>query len=144
LHNGFAPGEVGGSDSEGGSGDHRQTDWHADDKEDERIDEKVVLARRGDPDASEEGSDPDNEDEEDDKDEEGRSDAGQDDLEVASLVGIRYQLGGASDEGLLGGYGNDGVALASLDAAGVVGDVSDKFVNGEGLSGNGRLVDGAE
>jgi hypothetical protein len=144
LYDGLSSCEVCRTDGKRRGGDDWETDRHADDEEDKGVDEEVVLRWRRDLDSAEEGTDPDHEDEEDDEHEETRTDSAEDDLEVALLVRVGDELGGAPHERLFGSAGDHGVALAALDATGVVRNVTDELVHSEGLARDGRLVDRAE
>jgi hypothetical protein len=49
---------------------------------------------------------------------------------------------GLADERATSGFGDNGIAFASLAASRVVADVTHVFVDGQGLSGDGRLISG--
>ena len=92
----------------------------------------------------EEATDPGGEDPADDQDEERRANGVHDSLEMTLILGSRNQRGSATDEGHLRGMSDNGISLSTFAASSIVDDICDVLVDGEGLSGHGRLIDGEE
>ena len=146
LHNGLLLGEISGSDSEGGGGDDGQTDGDTNNQENKSISEESVLAVFGSRYAEmvEETANPGDEDPADDQNQERRADRVHDGLEMALVLGTRNQRSSATDEGHLGGVGDNAVRLSTLATSCVVDDIGNVLVDGEGFTGHGRLINGQE
>lgn len=91
---------------------------------------------------TEETTDPGGNDPKDDEDEERGADVVHDGLEVTLVLCTLDEGGGSTDEGATGGGGDESKRLSALAAGGVEDGVADVLVDGEGLSGDGRLVTG--
>ncbi|KAF7571771.1 hypothetical protein PtrM4_092710 [Pyrenophora tritici-repentis] len=149
LDNSLLLSEVGSTDSEGGGGDNGKTDGDTDDEHDQGVVEEgnglvSSSAVSGNGNVTEETTNPGEEDEEHDKDEKRRSDGVHDSLEVTLVLSALNKGGSATDERVLSGGDDDTVGLAALATSGVVCDFSHVLVDGERLSGDGRLIAGNE
>lgn len=147
LDNSALLGEVGSTDSERGGGDDGKTDGDTDDEEDQSVVEKGdgalgSTAVSSDTQVTEETTNPGSEDEEHDEDEKSSTDGVHDSLEMTLVLGSLDKTGSATDEGVPRGGEGDTVGLAALAAGGVVGNLTHVLVDGERLSGDGRLVSG--
>jgi hypothetical protein len=146
LDNSLLLGEVGGTDGESGGGDDWETDWDTDDEKNktvvEQVDGRVLWG--SDLQMSVETTNPGEKDESHDENQESRADGVHDSLEVTGVLGTLDERGSLSDEGTLGRAEDDGVGLATLATSGVVTDISDVLLDGERLSGHGRLIDSDE
>lgn len=101
-----------------------------------------VLGITSDGQVAVEATNPGDEGEEDDENKERSADGVHDSLEVTLVLGTLNEGSSLSDERSLSTAGDDTVGLATLATGGVEDDISHILVDGEGLSGNGRLVDG--
>jgi hypothetical protein len=61
---------------------------------------------------------------------------------MSSILGAGNERSSATDERHLGRVSNDTVSLSTLATGGVVDDIRNVFVAGEGLSSHGRLING--
>ena len=141
--------EVGSTDSEGGGGDNGKTDGDTDDEEDQSVVQKgdgslSSTAGSGDTQVTEETTNPGSEDEEHDEDEKSCTDGVHDGLEVTLVLSALDERSSATDERVLGGCKSNTVGLAALATSGVVSNLAHVLVDGERLSGNGRLIGGDE
>jgi len=143
LHDGLLLGQVGGTDSQGGSRDDGETDGDTDDEQDQGVVEQVdrAVLRSRDLEVTEETTNPSGENPEHDQHQQGSTDLVHDRLEVTLVLGTLNQRSGLADEGVLGGSGDDGVGLATLATGGVVAGVSHVLVDREGFTSDGGLVD---
>lgn len=146
LDNSLLLSEVGSSDGQGGGGNDWQTDGDTDDQEDQSVAEKGVLGvlGGGDTQVAEETANPGDEDPADDENQKRRTDGVHDGLEVTGVLSTRDQGSSATDERHLGRVSDNTVGLSALATGGVVDDIGDVLVDGEGLSGHGRLINGEE
>jgi hypothetical protein len=149
LDNSPLLGEVGSTDGESGGRDDRKTDGDTDNEEDQSVVEKgdgalSSTAVGSDTQVTEETTNPRGEDEEHDQDEKSSTDGVHDGLEMSLVLGSLNKTGGATDERVPGGGQGDTVGLAALATSGVVGNLAHVLVDGEGLSGDGRLIGGDE
>jgi len=80
----------------------------------------------------------------DDQNQERRANGVHDSLEMTLILGSRNERCSATDEGHLGGVGNNSVCLSTLAAGGVIDNIGNVLVNSERLSGHGRLINGQE
>ncbi|TLD30651.1 hypothetical protein PspLS_02350 [Pyricularia sp. CBS 133598] len=144
LDNSLLLGEVSGTHGEGSGGDDGQTDGDTDDKQNKNVVKQVdgAVLGVGNGQVAVETTNPGSEDEDDDKNQEGRTDRVHDGLEVTLVLGALDERGGLSDERCLGAVCNDTVGLSALASSGVVDGVGHVLVDGERLSGDGRLVNG--
>ncbi|KXT13275.1 hypothetical protein AC579_2498 [Pseudocercospora musae] len=135
-------GEVGGTDSQGGGGDDRQTDRHTDNEQDQDVlEEGVVRVLWGsDLEVAEETTDPGSENPEHDQDEQSGTDGVHDSLEVTLVLGTLHERGSATDEGEAGRSSSNGVGLATLATSSVVDDIAHVLVHSERFTGDGRLI----
>ncbi|KAH6603711.1 hypothetical protein Trco_008486 [Trichoderma cornu-damae] len=144
LDDGLLLGEVGSADSQRGGGDDGKTDGDTNDEEDEGVVEQVLGARLGDLEVTEESTNPGGENPEHDEDEQACADVVHDSLEVTLILGTLDEIGGLADEGVLGGGRDDGISLSALAAGGVVGNIAEVLVDGEGFTSDGGLIHGNE
>jgi hypothetical protein len=137
-------GQVGCANGKCCSSDDRKTDWDTDDEKDKGIREEVDRAVLGgsDIEVAEETSDPGHEDEENDQDEQSGTDGVHDGLEMTRVGGALDERSGLSDKGATGGFSNDRVGFSTLATGSVVANIAHVLVNGQGLSGDGRLISG--
>jgi hypothetical protein len=144
LNDSLLLGEVGSSDSESGRGNDWQTDGNTNNEEDKGVVEQVDggVLWGGNVQVVEETADPCNQDEEDDQNQERRADAVHDSLEVTLVLGTRDERSSATDEGHLGGVGDEGISLSTLATSCVVDGIGDVLVDSERFSGHGRLING--
>jgi hypothetical protein len=63
---------------------------------------------------------------------------------MSRILSVGDERGGLSDERALSGGKNDGISLSALAASGVVADIGNVLLDGEGLSGHGGLIDSDE
>jgi len=142
-------GQVGGTDSQGSSGDDGKTDGHTDDEQDQSVVEKgdgavPAGAGLGDAKVTEETTDPCSEDEEHDQDEKRSTDGVHDGLEMSLVLSSLDKTGGATDERVPCGDQCDTVGFAAFATGGVVGHLAHVLVDGKRLSGDGGLIGGNE
>lgn len=146
LHNGLLLGEVGGTDGKSSGCDNGQTDRHTDDEQNEDVVEQVggVLGAANNVQVAVETTNPGSEHEEDDENQKRSTDGVHNGLEVTLVLGALDEGRSTSDERSLSTMGDDTVSLAALATSGVVAAVGHVLVDCEGLSGDGRLIDGNE
>ena len=137
LDDGLLLGEVGGTDGHGGGDDGGETDGHTDDG-----DGQGELEDGDDGVGAVEAGSPDDQVGEDDEDEEDGADVVEHLGEVTSASrGGVDEGGGATDEGVVTGGSDDDESLATLDGGGGIALVTLVLVDGEGLAGDGGLID---
>ena len=146
LDNSFLLGEVGSSDSQSGGGDDWKTDWDTHNEENKGVVKQVAgrVLWSSDLEVTEEATDPGGKDESHDEDQQCGTDVVHDSLEVTGVGSTLNKGSGLSDEGSLGGGGDNGVSLTALASGGVVTDIGDVLLDGEGLSGHRRLINSDE
>jgi hypothetical protein len=145
LDNSLLLSEVGSADSEGSGGDNGKTDGDTDDEHDQGVVKKSdrlvsSLAVNGNGQVAEEATDPGEQDEEHDEDEKRGTDGVHDSLEVTLVLSTLDKGGSATDERVLSSGDDHTVGLAALATGGVVSDLAHVLVDGERLSGDGRLI----
>lgn len=146
LNNSLLLGEVGSSDGQSGGGNDWKTNWDTDNKEDKSVVKQVAggVFWGSDVQVAVESTDPCGKDESHDENQQCGTDVVHDGLEVTGILGTLDKGGSLSDEGSLGGGGDNGVGLAALAAGGVVADIGDVLLDSEGLAGHGRLINSDE
>lgn len=92
----------------------------------------------------EETSNPGGENPADDQNQKRRANGVHDSLEMTLILRSRNERCSATDEGHLGGVGNNSVCLSTLAASSVVDNIGNVLVNSERLSSHGRLINGQE
>lgn len=146
LYDGLLLGKVSSSDSESGGGNDWKTDWHTNDEENKSPVEKLVLGGiwGSELNVSKETTNPGDKNPAHNEDQKRRSDGVHDGLEVTLVLSTSHERSSATNEGHLGGVGDESVSLSTLATSGVVQWISDELVNSEGLSSHGRLIDGED
>jgi hypothetical protein len=92
----------------------------------------------------EETADPGSENPANDQNQERRANGVHDSLEVTLIFSSRNERCSATDEGHLGGVGNNGICLSTLATSSVIDNISNILVNSERLSSHRRLINGQE
>lgn len=105
---------------------------------------QILRVGLGNPKIVKEAANPCREDPEHNQNEQRRADIVHDGLEVALVLRPLDELRRAADEGVLGRVDDNGVRLSALAASSVVDEVAEVLIDGQGLTGDGRLVDGHE
>lgn len=137
LDDGLLLGEVSSTDSHGGGDDSGETDGDTNDS-----DGKGELEDGNNAVGAVERGDPDNQVGEDDQDQEHCSDTVENLSEVTSSGGsLVDESSGTTDESVVTSGGDDHEGLTTLDTGGGVALVALVLVDGERLTGDGRLVD---
>jgi hypothetical protein len=137
LDDGLLLGEVGGTDSHGGSDDGGKTDGNTDNGDGKSETEDGDNAVR-----AVEAGDPDNEQGDDDQDQENRTNAVENLSEVTSTASRLGDEGsGTTDEGVVTSGGDDNEGLTTLDSRGLEAVVAIVLVNSERLASDSGLID---
>jgi hypothetical protein len=89
---------------------------------------------------TEKATNPGSEDEEHDQNEQRSTDGVHDGLEMTLVLGTLYERCGATDERVLSRSQSDTICFSALAASRVVRDFTHVLVDGERLSGDGRLI----
>lgn len=144
LDNGLLLGEVGSADSQGGGGDDGQTDGNTNNEEHKGVVKQVLGAGLGNLEVVEETANPGSENPEHDEDEQRGTNVVHDSLEVTLVLGALHEIGSLTDERVVGSSSDNGIGLSTLAACGVVGNITEVLVDGEGLTSDGGLIDGNE
>lgn len=144
LNNCLFLSEISSTDSQSGGCDDGKTDGYTNNEQDQSVMEEVVgrVFRSGDLQVTEESTDPCDENPANDQDQERRADGVHDGLEMTSVLSTRNQRSSATDERHLCRVSDNTVCLSTLATSSVVDNIGDVFIDGEGLSSHGRLIDG--
>ena len=138
--------KIGSSYSQSGGGDDWKTDWDTDNEENKGVMKQVAggVLWGSDLEVTEEATDPGGKNESHDEDQQCGTDVVHDSLEVTGVGSTLNKGSGLSDEGSLSRGGDNGVSLTALASGGVVADIGDVLLDGEGLSGHRRLINSDE
>lgn len=146
LDNSLTLSEVGGTDSQGGSGDDRKTDGDTNDQENQGVVQQVVVAvlRGSDLQVTVETTNPGSENPEHDENQERSTNAVHDGLEVTLVLSTLHKSSGLTDERVTSSSSDNTVGLTTLATSGVVANVGHVLVDSERFTSDGGLVNSKE